>query len=60
MANSVDADEVAPYEPSHLDLHCLQTLRKHAYSNTLKNLQPKKGKFSDKKILIFFIFFLKT
>ena len=32
-------------------------LRKHAYSNILKILQPKKGKFSDKKILIFFIFF---
>ena len=24
-------------------------LRKHAYSNILKILQPKKGKFSDKK-----------
>ena len=35
-------------------------LRKHAYSNILKILQPKKGKFSDKTILIVFIFFLKT
>ena len=25
------------------------TLQKLAYSNILKNLQPKKGKFSDKK-----------
>ena len=25
MANSVDPDETASYEPSHLDLHCLQT-----------------------------------
>ena len=24
MANSVDPDEMAHYEPSHLDLHCLQ------------------------------------
>ena len=24
MANSVDADEIAHHEPSHLDLHCLQ------------------------------------
>ena len=29
------------------------TLREHAYSNILKILPPKKGKFSD-KILIFF------
>ena len=26
MANSVDLDEVAPYEPPHQDLHCLQIL----------------------------------
>ena len=24
MENSVDPDEMAHYEPSHLDLHCLQ------------------------------------
>ena len=24
MANSVDPDEMAHYDPSHLDLHCLQ------------------------------------
>ena len=24
MANSEDPDEMAHYEPSHLDLHCLQ------------------------------------
>ena len=24
MANSIDPDETAHYEPSHLDLHCLQ------------------------------------
>ena len=24
LANSVDPDETARYEPSHLDLHCLQ------------------------------------
>ena len=28
----------------------LRTLRKHAYSNILKSLQPKKGKISGKKI----------
>ena len=35
-------------------------LRKHAVSNILKILQPNTGKFSDKKILIFFLFLLKT
>ena len=25
MANSADPDEMAHYEPSHLDLHCLQS-----------------------------------
>ena len=35
-----------------------KTLRKYAYPNILKILQPKKLKFSDKK-LIFFIFLLK-
>ena len=30
------------------------TLRKHAYSSTLKILPPKNGNFSEKKILIFF------
>ena len=42
------------------NLMCNFTLRKHAYSNTLKILLPKNGNFSDKKILIFFIFLLKT
>ena len=31
------------------------TLRKHAYSNILKILQPEKGKFSDKNSDIFHI-----
>ena len=25
IANSVDSDEMAYYEPSHLELHCLQS-----------------------------------
>ena len=25
MSNSIDPDETAHYEPSHLDLRCLQT-----------------------------------
>ena len=33
-----------------------KTLRKHAYSNILKILQPKTGKFSDKKFLYFSYF----
>ena len=37
-----------------------QTLRKHAYSIILKILQPKNENFQIKKILIFFIFLLKT
>ena len=36
------------------------SLRKHAYSNILNILQPKKEKFSDEKFWIFFIFLLKT
>ena len=38
------------------------SLRNHVYSNILKILKQKKGKFSDKKKsnLIFFIFLLKT
>ena len=35
------------------------SLRKHAYSNILKILQPEKENFQ-KKIPIFFIFFLET
>ena len=38
----------------------LFALRNHAYSNILKILQPKKGKFLDNKNQIFFIFLLKT
>ena len=26
MADSVDLDETTHYEPSHLDLHCLQSI----------------------------------
>ena len=37
----------------------MMTLRKHAYSNILKFLQPKTDFFLDKK-LMFFIFLLKT
>ena len=38
----------------------IPALQKHAYSNMLKILKPKKGFFSDEKNLIFFIFLLKT
>ena len=34
---------------------CAKSLRKHAYSNILKILQPKKWKFSDKNPDIFYI-----
>ena len=37
MANIVDPDETARYEPSHLDLHCLQ--RYVFWSTGLKELQ---------------------
>ena len=33
MSNSVDPDETAHYEPSHLDLRCLQTPIIIAYGN---------------------------
>ena len=39
-----------PHPPTPRD-----PLRKHAYSNILKFLQVKKGKFSDKKFLIFLL-----
>ena len=40
----------------HTKKNCKQfTLRKHAYSNILKILQPKRGKFSDKNSDIFHI-----
>ena len=38
MANSVDPDEMACYEPSHLDLHCLQ--RYLYWSVWMKQLNP--------------------
>ena len=37
MANSVDSDELAHYEPSQLDLNCLQ--RYHYWSAGLKELR---------------------
>ena len=37
-------------------LFSIFTLRKHAYSNILKILQPKTGKFSDKKFTYFSYF----
>ena len=39
---------------------CVCALRKHAYSNILNILQPKKWKIFRYKVLIFFIFLLKT
>ena len=36
MANSIDPDETARYEPSHLDLHCLQKYQ--IWSTELKGL----------------------
>ena len=38
MANSVDPDEMAHYEPSHLDLHCLQ--RYLCWSAGMKEVSP--------------------
>ena len=52
-ANSVDPDHTLLTAASDLGLYCLPksllSLRKHAYSNILKILQPKTGKFTDKK-----------
>ena len=41
MANSVDTDEAVHYEPSHLDLHCLQ--------NNLSRSTGSKGLSRDEK-----------
>ena len=38
MANNVDPDEMAQYEPFHLDLHCLH--RYLFWSDRLKGLTP--------------------
>ena len=40
---------------SFKNLSQTSSLRKHAYSNILKILQPKRGKFSDKKFWYFHI-----
>ena len=53
------------YDPTTYIMHYTKTtfnrsLRKHAYSNILKILQPKKKENFQIKILIFFIFLLKT
>ena len=40
MANSGDPDETARYEPSHLDLHCLQ--RYLYWSARMKRLKSDK------------------
>ena len=37
MTNSVDPDEMAPYEPSYLDLHCLNSYP--FWSTELKGLK---------------------
>ena len=39
---------------------CDHAFRKHAYSNILKSLPPKTESFFQIRILIFFIFLLKT
>ena len=41
MPNSVDPDETAHYEPSHLDLHCLQSYL--YWSAGMKGLRKKKS-----------------
>ena len=52
MASSVGPDQSMTAPSSDL---CLHSLRKHAYSNILKILPPKKLKFSDKNSDIFHI-----
>ena len=43
MANSVHPDETARYEPSHLDLHCLQ--RYMCKSAGMKGLKTSRRRF---------------
>ena len=46
MANSIDPDEMAHYEPSHLDLHCLY---RYLYQSTgMKGLISSLSYFSEK------------
>ena len=37
MANSVDPDETARFDPSHLDLHCLHSYCRAGISLLLRN-----------------------
>ena len=48
--------------PAYHEEQCVQSksLRKHTYSNILKILPPKKNENFQIKILIFFLFLLKT
>ena len=41
LTNSVDPDETARDEPSHLDLHCLQSSLN--WSSEMKGLQKQRG-----------------
>ena len=49
MANSVDPDEMAHYEPSHLDLHCM-----HKHLNWSTGLKRLRGidSLSEETILV--------
>ena len=56
IANSVDPDEMAHYEPSHLDLHCLQ---RHPHwsagmkeYNPFQSGNPQKGNWQTRQMQI--------
>ena len=50
MANRVDPDETAHYEPSHLDLHCLQKYLPWSTDERAKiNIATDKALFSSEK-----------
>ena len=57
MANSVDPDETAHYERSHLDLHCLQ--RYQCWPAGMKGFIPSMlgNNFGRQHRQIFFLFF---
>ena len=59
--NNVDPDQMPHFAASDLGLYCLLRLAlgKPAYSNIMKVLPPKNENFQ-RKMLIFFIFLLKT
>ena len=60
MANSVDPDEMAHYEPSHLDLHCLQRCLYWSVEMKGLTLNAPSKICSRQHSIYFFLFFMEN